>query len=643
MNGKRNKPQVTLEQRIVDRVRARDRFLDDVVKEPMISRAIHVTTDIRFLIGRKWNSWYPSYFKVDGGCYALVLGGDFSADTGDAKVIVIDPGFRFLEILRAEFDIQPEYVDIVIVTHYHPDHMAGLIEYATLRKKLGRPCDIFLNSTTYSSYSNLGSEFTNVHCMEPGLVKRIAKRNNRAEVYLELKPVHHAEIGNCHNSLGLIFDITIPSADGTSNNSIKYSIGILGDTDGHEKYLDEYMEQFAEVDLLVLHLGTFNDDKYGQGDKHLYIKGTRSLLECFKAHYSRVRLERKKVVVLSEFGLELGTYKQILEQLSPYVEISSWRLPLIFAKHYVEREQRDYKTHLDVFAGMCFSLFERSVGEGPPNMERHLVGVVAGIVNYFMGGQVNEKRNFSADVVTRIEHMQNDLGFLGEEDFATVLRKADQTLLEDLDSFFDGLLRHIVFSRKKTGKSAEQDRRGGEAVKTMASFATQLLIYTAQHLKRELHKFIYMPLLGRQERFERSLGLVGQQQRPYWWRGDRFNYKHFLGAAVIGCLRLLERSQGFDANLVSIAPEDFEEDTPGNTLVQIGQLFQKGNEDWCVLLTGDMGTKFRLCKDAKRIEIGVTQPDQASEECWKDPVNVEMFYNSEAARILYRRKQTRTE
>jgi hypothetical protein len=446
MNGKRNKPQVTLEQRIVDRVRARDRFLDDVVREPMISRAIHVTTDIRFLIGRKWNSWYPSYFKVDGGCYALVLGGDVRADTGDARVIVIDPGFRFLEILRAEFDIQPEYIDTVIVTHYHPDHMAGLIEYATLRKKLGRSCDIFLNNTMYSSYSNLASEFINVHRMEPNLVKQIAKRNNCAEVYIELKPVHHAEIGNCHNSLGLIFDITIPSIDDTPNNPVRYSIGILGDTDGHEKYLDEYVEHFADVDLLVLHLGTFNDEKYGQGDKHLYITGTRNLLKRLKTHYSGVHLERKKIVVLSEFGLELGTYRQILEQLSPYLEMNSWRLPLIFAKHYVEREQRDYNTHLDVLAGMCFSLFERSVGEDPPNMERYLVGVVASIVNYFLGGQVNDKRDLSTNVVTRIEHMQNDLGFLREEDFTTVLRKADQTLLEDLDSFFDDLLRYIVLS-----------------------------------------------------------------------------------------------------------------------------------------------------------------------------------------------------
>jgi hypothetical protein len=211
------------------------------------------------------------------------------------------------------------------------------------------------------------------------------------------------------------------------------------------------------------------------------------------------------------------------------------------------------------------------------------------------------------------------------------------SFLEELDSFFDCLLNHIVLSRTKTGTSAERDRRTRTALEVVNALAHQLLVYAAQHLRYEFQKYPYMSLLGRQERLERSLGLDPRRTRPYWQRGEDFLYKQFLGAALLGGLRLFDRSRDFDFGATSVAPEELEEDSSGNTLINVGRLFQRGHEEWCVLLTGDMGTRFRLREDTKQIEISVSQPSDSPDECWENPSSVEMYYSSEVARILYRR------
>ena len=50
------------------------------------------------ILAREWNSWYPSSFRVSGGCYLFNL---------NREIIIIDPGFNTLDILiKNNFDIR---------------------------------------------------------------------------------------------------------------------------------------------------------------------------------------------------------------------------------------------------------------------------------------------------------------------------------------------------------------------------------------------------------------------------------------------------------------------------------------------------------------------------------------------------------
>jgi len=79
------------------------------------------------LVLRRWNSYTPSLAKAPvrsrGGGYFLLVPVD-----GEPRRlgIVVDPGFNFLEnFLDAGFCVDD--IDVIVVTHAHPDHSAGLI------------------------------------------------------------------------------------------------------------------------------------------------------------------------------------------------------------------------------------------------------------------------------------------------------------------------------------------------------------------------------------------------------------------------------------------------------------------------------------------------------------------------------------
>jgi hypothetical protein len=251
---------------------------------------------------------------------------------------------------------------------------------------------------------------------------------------------------------------------------------------------------------------------------------------------------------------------------------------------------------------------------------------------------VSEKRRYSGGVARRAEELLDDLGGLDGDDFTGVLPEADSPLLGELADFLGCLVYRVVLAKKKTGRRSEEQRMAAEAVDTTTAFAVRLARYATRQLKQDSGKYIYLRLLHRQERFERSLGLPRVQHRPLWWRGDTFNYKCFLGTALVGCLKLLERCRSFDAEQALMPDEGFEEDPLGNTLINIARLFQDENRGWCAVLAGDIGTTFRLRNDVKLIDVRISQPDQPSEESWGDPADVDLSYNSEAGRIVYRRR-----
>ena len=291
--------------------------------------------DTRFLIARKWNSWYPSYFQVDGGCYAIITREAFNSNN-DPGVIVIDPGFRFLKVLR-EFDVEPIDIKNIIVTHFHPDHVAGLQEFLTLSFKSDHVCNIYLNETSYNAYQNHQTTNAILHEIIPGQIIKIADYNTRTSsecIKLKTYQAYHREIGNRYKSISIIFDIESIFYNG---NNRKYKIGILGDTDGSEEYLDKYVKNFNNVDLLCLHVGTYSDRKYGKGYGHLYAPGLKNMIQkLYKSGFGK-----SQYIVISEFGLEMGTDEHIINAIEPLIKNESWKIPLRLAKKVYDKSNID--------------------------------------------------------------------------------------------------------------------------------------------------------------------------------------------------------------------------------------------------------------------------------------------------------------
>ena len=300
---------------IVSEVERREKFLEQLVRGELIEPVLGENKQLKFLIARRWNSWYPSYFSTLGGCYVIQTRDNEHCGNKKDKnsgCIVVDPGFGFLNELRKKYKIEPHEIRSIIVSHFHPDHMAGIIEFLTLTHESKHPCNIYLNKTSFEYFKSFQGKYNRIYQLNGGQSVELAKYKFKGKkyktgpgidesIYVRALKVHHAEIGNTHQSLGLIFTI--------KTGKKEWELGILGDTDGSDRYMKEYVENLRGVDVLVLHLGTYSDTNYGQGDKHLYRLGINKLLhEISKDDNLKNNI---KSIILSEFGLEMAEVNEL--------------------------------------------------------------------------------------------------------------------------------------------------------------------------------------------------------------------------------------------------------------------------------------------------------------------------------------------
>lgn len=223
-------------------INIKEKFLDKL----LITKSYTYKTffdETRFIIARKWNSWYPSFFSAEGGCYVLIPANETPMDTSEnasfrPKVIIIDPGFKFLDLVR-KYGIEINDIDTIIVTHLHTDHMAGLIEYLTIVHKAKTKCNIYLNKTAFDFIKCFATDtiqFIELKDNQKIQLARYKKINGLIEeIHLETLATHHQEIGSQTYSLGLVFTIKAINAQDNRNEIQSYNkkIGILGDTDGY--------------------------------------------------------------------------------------------------------------------------------------------------------------------------------------------------------------------------------------------------------------------------------------------------------------------------------------------------------------------------------------------------------------------------
>ena len=278
------------------------------------------------VVARRWNSWYPSFFDVYGGGY-VVLGG-CAADCATPGA-VIDPGFRALSIMRS-LGISVAYLKKCIVTHNHPDHCGGILEYVAARHVLGETTSIFCTPTVAESLRPFAGSHLDVGDFDSQDVDLIAPyeaaRHTRRRVRATPFETSHHNTGFREGSRGIILSSEVAEAGG-SFCPVGTAV-IVGDTeyqsDRHHpnaRIFEGIRSALTRPDLrvAVLHLGC-SQLREGTG-KHLYLSGLIDLLgdiehERWTSDRRLRQPERKLLILLSEWGLEHASRGQIRSALS---------------------------------------------------------------------------------------------------------------------------------------------------------------------------------------------------------------------------------------------------------------------------------------------------------------------------------------
>lgn len=362
---------------IQNRVDLTNQLLEDMISGEIIrpSTGEH-RNGLTFVIAKKWGSWYPTYFKTQGGCYAFLTRDPTKEPKTNAGVIVIDPGMFFGENLRKYFNIEPHDIRTVLVSHYHPDHTTGLFELLTLTHESKHSCDYYLNETSFEAFKSFQGKHNKIIELPARQGIRLAdypygeripgssEYSHNERISVRTIPTFHEEIGERHKSLGFIFNVE------SYNHTCR--ILLLGDTDGNVCYHDRYLQYLDQADIAILHLGAFTEKGYGKGDKHLYSGGVLNIMncincarqgkafvlegrikECIDRGIVRIDSEQKinrvpksklreccgpehfenlKLVIVSELGLDVASMGQLLRSVKGLRWNSKTYPTLLFAK-----------------------------------------------------------------------------------------------------------------------------------------------------------------------------------------------------------------------------------------------------------------------------------------------------------------------
>ncbi len=281
-------------QKLEQREISREKLLENIIKKSHPIENFPDNTNF-LVLGRQWNSWYPSSFELVGGCYFFNI---------NQEIIIIDPGFKTLDIIK-EKNLDIRLIRHIFVTHFHPDHFENLIKLITRLTSETNKLTVYLNSTAFKQFKIYSRNFTKFNKLKPGVFIQLYEYNqkNVFQINIEVGRAFHREIGGYMNSISLKFFLT------NNQTGKSYTIGFFGDTDGSNKYLDKYIKFYEDCDIIIPHLGAIN--KRPTGDKHLYKKGIKKILEKF---------DSKKFVFLGEYGFELASeqlFKNILKDLIP--------------------------------------------------------------------------------------------------------------------------------------------------------------------------------------------------------------------------------------------------------------------------------------------------------------------------------------
>jgi ribonuclease BN (tRNA processing enzyme) len=313
---------------------------------------------------RRWNSFSPNL----GSRAAATVGGGYFVRAWDKKRyigIAIDPGYNFLENLFNEgFTIAD--IDLVVVTHAHPDHVENLTNLLTLLRERGKRirkdehCDPRTSPRNHKIslavsegvFERFERHFDNEKDVIREVVVLSAEKNCRGNdagkkrLHLKLfkDSVFHMDLSSRNTEDGASVVLSAVRAwhyDGTGHDTIgvvvehcdsKKKLGVIGDS----RYDPNLHDDYKGCDVLVTHVGGLvGEDMYKghlkspalEGEKK-FRKALRGLLETENhLYYPGIALlicdlqnngEKFPLMILSEFGEELrgGLRKDLALRLS---------------------------------------------------------------------------------------------------------------------------------------------------------------------------------------------------------------------------------------------------------------------------------------------------------------------------------------
>jgi len=265
------------------------------------------------VIGRRWNSWYPSYFNVKGGAYSVV--GPLSFQKCN-PVALIDPGFKFLETLR-ELGISVNNMENCVITHNHPDHIGGIFEYIACRNTLGHFTQIFCNPTVGDILQTYNGNKISIQILDEyfcDLLNYQLKNKSWQKIEIRGFKTSHKEVGVRSCAQGIVLSTSICSEHDSCDIRDIHETIILGDTEYDPvQHKNAFIPILAKsnVKILVLHIGSCQIKARRGG--HLYLEGLQTILNDINSELnSQVPRGEKLLVLISEWGLEHAKRDQLI-------------------------------------------------------------------------------------------------------------------------------------------------------------------------------------------------------------------------------------------------------------------------------------------------------------------------------------------
>jgi CheY-like chemotaxis protein len=318
IEGLKELAEVSRPESLNDKVQRRETALNDYFTKHAQCRSELETAEPLLVVARRWSSWYPSFFNVGGGAYAVIGAQAAPLPTPGA---IIDPGFRSLSVLE-QLGVPVGLLKTCVVTHNHPDHVGGFFEYVTSRHVLGESTSVFCGKSVKAlmdTYRGDGLDLQELDQNSFDLIPPYKALDAERQMVAIPVATSHLDAGPDAGTCGLLIKSEVSNRPGAFG--VRSAVFLLGDTEYDPRLrretspvFDRMREMFEvpKLRVVVFHIGC-SQLKQRTG-KHLYLTGLIDILRDLD-HARRTRVEdddaQPVLVLVSEWGLEHATGGQL--------------------------------------------------------------------------------------------------------------------------------------------------------------------------------------------------------------------------------------------------------------------------------------------------------------------------------------------